>query len=116
MRLFSLVSVYDDCNNITEIYKNNALIRKYTYDDLQQITRENIIESEATTGKQYDFEYDLYGNKLSKTESTYTGCNRGDNRLGYCTIFVYRQHVERLVDFVRKYEFYLRRSYDRCFP
>ena len=72
MRLFSLVSVYDDCNNITEIYKNNALIRKYTYDDLQQITRENIIESEATTGKQYAFEYDLYGNKLSKTESTYT--------------------------------------------
>ena len=26
--------VYDDCNNITEIYKNNALTRKYTYDDL----------------------------------------------------------------------------------
>ena len=64
--------VYDDCNNITEIYKNNALIRKYTYDDLQQMTREIIIESGATTGKQYDFEYDLYGNILSKTESTYT--------------------------------------------
>ena len=64
--------VYDDCNNITEIYKNNALIRKYTYDDLQQMTREIIIEPGATTGKQYDFEYDLYGNILSKTESTYT--------------------------------------------
>ena len=64
--------VYDDCNNITEIYKNNVLIRKYTYDDLQQMTREIIIEPGATTGKQYDFEYDLYGNILSKTESTYT--------------------------------------------
>ena len=36
------------------------------------MTREIIIESGATTGKQYDFEYDLYGNILSKTESTYT--------------------------------------------
>ena len=26
------------------------------------MTREIIIEPEATTGKQYDFEYDLYGN------------------------------------------------------
>ncbi len=64
--------VYDDCNNITEIYKNNVLVRKYTYDDLQQMTREIIIEPGATTGKQYDFEYDLCGNILSKTESTYT--------------------------------------------
>ena len=36
------------------------------------MTREIIIEPGATTGKQYDFEYDLYGNILSKTESTYT--------------------------------------------
>ena len=62
MRLFAFISVYDDCNNITEIYKNNVLVRKYTYDDLQQMTREIIIELEATTGIQYDFEYDLYGN------------------------------------------------------
>ena len=47
-------------------------VRKYTYDDLQQMTREIIIEPGATTGKQYDFEYDLCGNILSKTESTYT--------------------------------------------
>ena len=36
------------------------------------MTREIIIEPGATTGKQYDFEYDLCGNILSKTESTYT--------------------------------------------
>ena len=64
--------VYDDCNNITEIYKNNTLIRKYLYDDLQQMTREIIIAPGATTGTQYDYVYDLYGNILSKTESTYT--------------------------------------------
>ena len=28
--------VYDDCNNITEIYKNNSLIRKYSYDVIEQ--------------------------------------------------------------------------------
>jgi len=64
--------VYDDCNNITEIYKNNSLIRKYSYDDLQQMTKEVIIEPGATTGTQYDYVYDLHGNILSKTESTYT--------------------------------------------
>ena len=36
------------------------------------MTREIIIEPGATTGKHYDFVYDLYGNVLSKTESTYT--------------------------------------------
>ncbi len=57
MRLFSFISVYDDCNNITEIYKNNVLVRKYTYDDLQQMTREIIIKPRATTGDQFNVVY-----------------------------------------------------------
>ena len=36
------------------------------------MTKEVIIEPGATTGTQYDYVYDLHGNILSKTESTYT--------------------------------------------
>ena len=61
------------------------------------MTREIIIEPGATTGKQYDFVYDLYGNVLSKTESTYTVatgattkkvCNYDEYVLSQCSFVV----------------------------
>ena len=48
--------------------------------------REITIELEVTTDKQYDFEYDLCGNILSKTESTYkvaTGAITGSTTKQY---------------------------------
>ena len=47
------------------LYKNIISV----YATLQQMTREIIIEPEATTGIQYDFEYDLYGNISNITAS-----------------------------------------------
>ena len=65
--------VYDDCNNITEIYKNNSLIRKYSYDDLQQMTKKVIIEPGATTGTQYTYGDNTWGDlQTSYGDLTFT--------------------------------------------
>ena len=64
--------VYDNRNNITQIRKNGQIIRKYTYDSLNQMTSEILLAPGASTGKKYTYTYDLYGNLLSKKEENYT--------------------------------------------
>lgn len=63
---------YDGLNNITQIKQNGQIIRKYTYDSLNQMTSEITIKPGADTGKKYTYTYDLYGNILSKKEEDYT--------------------------------------------
>ena len=63
---------YDGRNNIVQIRKNGEIIRKYTYDSLNQMTSEILLEAGAETGKKYTYTYDQYGNILSKKEEEYT--------------------------------------------
>ena len=53
---------YDNNGNITEIRKNNSLIAKYTYDEMNQLVRED----NYLLNKTYIFAYDTAGNILSK--------------------------------------------------
>ena len=53
---------YDKLGNITEIYKNNSLTNKYYYDIHSQLIKENNL----LTNQTILYEYDNYGNILSK--------------------------------------------------
>ena len=53
---------YDNNGNITEIYKNSVLIAKYTYDEMNQLVRED----NYLLDKTYIFTYDTSGNILAK--------------------------------------------------
>ena len=56
--------IYDDLYNITEIHKNNELIHKYTYDNLNELIKEeNKIQNRI-----YEYSYDNSGNILKKKE------------------------------------------------
>ena len=56
--------IYDDLYNITEIYKNNELIYAYTYDNLNELIKEdNKIQNRI-----YKYHYDESGNILKKQE------------------------------------------------
>ena len=58
-----------DCNgNITEIRNGNDLVAKYTYDGLNQLTRED----NAVFSKTYTFTYDAGGNILEKKTYAYS--------------------------------------------
>ena len=54
--------IYDKLGNITEIYKNNSLTNKYYYDTHSQLIKEDNI----LTNQTILYEYDNYGNILSK--------------------------------------------------
>ncbi len=59
---------YDNNGNITEIKKNGIVQQSYEYDELNQLLRENDLD----TGKTIKYTYDGFGNIESKTEYAYT--------------------------------------------
>ena len=59
---------YDDNGNITKIYKNNVLDKEYTYDVLNQLTK----EVDKATGTTTTYTYDKQGNLTSAGNHTYT--------------------------------------------
>ena len=59
---------YDDNGNITEIKKNGVVQQSYEYDELNQLIRENNLD----TGKTIKYIYDGSGNIESKTEYAFT--------------------------------------------
>ena len=59
---------YDDNGNITKIYKNNVLDKEYTYDALNQLTK----EVDKATGTTTTYTYDKQGNLTSAGNHTYT--------------------------------------------
>ena len=59
---------YDDKGNITEIKKNGVVQQSYVYDELNQLLRENDLD----TGKTIVYDYDGFGNIESKTEYAFT--------------------------------------------
>lgn len=52
---------YDKVGNITHIYKNNILLKKYYYDDLNQLVKEYDFDSKIET----KYNYNKYGNIIS---------------------------------------------------
>ena len=59
---------YDDNGNITKIYKNNVLDKEYTYDVLNQLTK----EVDKATGTTTTYTYDKQGNLTGAGNHTYT--------------------------------------------
>ncbi len=59
---------YDEKDNITEIKKNGVIQQSYVYDSDNQLIRENNLDINKTIV----YNYDGYGNILSKTEYPYT--------------------------------------------
>jgi RHS repeat-associated protein len=59
---------YDSNKNITEIKENGAVIQSYVYDSWGQLIREN----DARANKTYVYNYDSFGNLLSKNTYDYT--------------------------------------------
>ena len=53
---------YDNMSNIKEIYNNNDLIKKYYYDEYNQLIKEENYD----TKKKIEYQYDTFSNILSK--------------------------------------------------
>lgn len=53
---------YDDCYNITEIYINENIVKKYKYDDINEL----ILEIDYNVNQKIKYRYDKNGNILSK--------------------------------------------------
>ena len=53
---------YDDCYNITEIYINENIVKKYKYDDINEL----ILEIDYNLNQKIKYRYDKNGNILSK--------------------------------------------------
>ncbi len=56
---------YDKLNNITDVHYNNNLIRKYYYDNINELIKEDDLELK----KQTEYTYDSNGNILTKVIS-----------------------------------------------
>ena len=59
---------YDEVGNIKEVYENNELVNRYTYDTLSRIIREDNKKLNKTT----TYSYDNNGNILNKRSYEYT--------------------------------------------
>lgn len=60
--------VYDGCENITEIRKNDVLVARYKYDSINRLVREDNSE----LNESYFYTYDENGNILKKRTYAYT--------------------------------------------
>lgn len=56
---------YDKLNNITDVYYNNTLIKKYYYDNINELIKEEDLEENKKT----EYTYDNNGNILTKVIS-----------------------------------------------
>lgn len=59
---------YDSLDNITHIYHNNELLKKYDYNDYNEL----ILEEDFFDKQKIMYSYDLYGNILSKIRKSLT--------------------------------------------
>jgi RHS repeat-associated protein len=69
----AFIYTYDANGNILTIKEGSVLKATYTYDQLNQLSRED----NNYTGKSIDYSYDIGGNLLSRSEYSYVGGIRG---------------------------------------
>jgi YD repeat-containing protein len=95
--LFSQQITYDQRRNIIKLEENSGRVVNFTYDLVDQLTREEILEGPVVS-RVISYRYDAVGNRLERNDSvegittyTYNGMNQlaSSAKVGITTTYIY---------------------------